>query len=124
MTIRTSTSPAQPTVQPSVETVAKAIHSFTRRGLGHEYLDLQHCTPTTTNTGASCASFTRLAAEAVLALIGGRTEREVLAQGWDEGVAIALDRAVRQDDGIPLKLEYLNGTPIPNPYRSESDHGE
>lgn len=64
------------------------------------------------------------AAMSVIALYAAQpTVREAKAEGWDEGVAITLNRAVRQDDGITLKLEYLNGTPIPNPYRSEADHG-
>ena len=44
---------------------------------------------------------------------------EARAEGWDEGVAVALDRAIRNPDGITLRLEHLNGDPWSNPYRTE-----
>lgn len=84
---------AQPTVRPSVEAVADCI-AFASGPMGTHYYD-----------------YALKAARAVLALIGGRTEREVLAQGWDEG-----------------KRDVVNTHPswwstLPNPYRQEADHG-
>lgn len=42
--------------------------------------------------------------------VEGEAWAERLAKAWDEGVRTALDRAVRQDDGITLRLDE------PNPY--------
>ena len=72
------------------------------------------------------------AARAVLALIGGRTEREVLAQGWDEGHRHRWRRG--PDDcfcGAWSSIEcacgkYGTGELLSlkdNPYRKEADHG-
>lgn len=52
---------------------------------------------------------------AVLSLIGGRTEREVLAQGWDEG----FEYAEYQHDGF----RGASGWVKQNPYRSEANRG-
>lgn len=76
-------------VQPSREEVARALHIFTRRGLGHEYRDIPACIASLTNTGASCLQFTHRAADAVLALLPGRcapTEDEVLGALFPDGV--------------------------------------
>lgn len=43
------------------------------------------------------------------------------AEAWDEGVATALNHAIRNDDGITLRLEHLDGRPWVNPYRSEQE---
>lgn len=42
--------------------------------------------------------------------------REGQAEAWDEGVVVALNHAIRNPDGITLRLEHLDGTPWPNPY--------
>lgn len=43
--------------------------------------------------------------------------RSLLATGWDAGVAVALNHAILNEDGVTLRLEHLDGTPWPNPYR-------
>lgn len=82
--------PDQPRpVKPSREDVARTLHIFTRRGLGHEYRDIPACIASLTNTGASCLQFTHRAADAVLALLPGRcapTEDEVLGALFPDGV--------------------------------------
>ena len=44
--------------------------------------------------------------------------RTARAEAWDEGVATALDHAIRNPDGITLRLEHLDGRPWANPYRA------
>lgn len=44
-------------------------------------------------------------------------DREARAEAWDEGVAVALNHAIRNEDGITLRLEHLDGRPWANPYR-------
>ena len=78
-------------VQPSVETVAHAIYDCT---------GLNRAVP----------EDAREIAEAVLALIGGRTEREALAQGWDEGAEAMDENFYWHDGGREL-----------NPYREEAN---
>ena len=56
-------------------------------------------------------------ADAVLDLWPGRSEAEVAEKAWDEGVAVALNHAIRNEDGITLRLEHLDGRPWANPYR-------
>ena len=51
-------------------------------------------------------------------LLPGRSEAEVKAEAWDEGVAVALNHAIRNEDGITLRLEHLDGRPWANPYRA------
>lgn len=83
--------PAQPTVQPSIEEVARAL--FLQRypesggwnGPGWEKRRAPWL----------------VRAEAILALIGGRTEAEVLAQGWDEG----FEAGATTEDVLYLPLE-------------------
>lgn len=55
---------------------------------------------------------TRHAADEILALLPGRTEREVLAQGWDEGAEFMDSDHFWHDNAKAC-----------NPYRSEADHG-
>lgn len=43
-----------------------------------------------------------------------------LDSAWDQGVQTALNYAIRNEDGITLRLEHLDGTPWVNPYRSEA----
>ena len=43
--------------------------------------------------------------------------RTARAEAWDEGVAVALNHAIRNEDGITLRLEHLDGRPWANPYR-------
>ncbi len=43
--------------------------------------------------------------------------RTARAEAWDEGVAVALNHAIRNEDGITLRLERLDGHPWANPYR-------
>lgn len=45
--------------------------------------------------------------------------QRVKAQAWNDGVATALNHAIRNDDGITLRLEHLDGTPWINPYSKE-----
>lgn len=85
------------TVQPSVEGVARAIYDCT--GLNRAVLE-----------------DAREIAQAVLALIGGRTEREVLAQGWDEGF-----KSAREAFGLTRTAPH--DPRVTNPYRQEADHG-
>jgi hypothetical protein len=47
----------------------------------------------------------------------------VKAEAWDEGWAVALNHAIRNPDGITLRLEHLDGQPWANPYRTLSGHG-
>jgi len=42
---------------------------------------------------------------------------EELPEAWEEGVVTALNHAFRNDDGITLRLEHLDGRPWANPYR-------
>ncbi len=44
--------------------------------------------------------------------------RTARAEAWDEGVAVALNHAIRNEDGITLRLEHLDGRPWANPYRA------
>ena len=44
--------------------------------------------------------------------------RTARAEAWDEGVAVALNHAIRNPDGITLRLEHLDGRPWANPYRA------
>ena len=43
--------------------------------------------------------------------------RTARAEAWDEGVAVALNHALRNEDGTTLRLEHLDGRPWANPYR-------
>ena len=86
----------EPTVQPSVEDIERCLNAEFGPFLAHAPYDP--------------ARFWRQSAHAVLALIGGRTEREVLAQGWDEG-AEAMDEIFYWHDG---------GREL-NPYRKEAN---
>jgi len=43
------------------------------------------------------------------------------ARVWEEGVATALNHAIRNDDGITLRLEHLDGRKWDNPYRAQGD---
>ena len=43
--------------------------------------------------------------------------RAATSPAWDEGVAVALNHAIRNEDGITLRLEHLDGRPWVNPYR-------
>ena len=43
--------------------------------------------------------------------------RTARAEAWDEGVAVALNHAIRNEDGVTLRLEHLDGRPWANPYR-------
>ena len=84
---------AQQTVQPSVEDIERCLNAEFGPFLAHAPYDP--------------ARFWRQSAHAVLALIGGRTEQEVLAQGWDEGYALGVNHYFAFAD---------------NPYRQETDH--
>ena len=60
------------------------------------------------------------AADAALAGVEpwpGESRATVQAEAWDKGVATALDHAIRNEDGITLRLEHLDGRPWVNPYR-------
>lgn len=43
--------------------------------------------------------------------------QELQAKAWEVGVATALNHAIRNEDGITLRLEHLDGRPWKNPYR-------
>jgi hypothetical protein len=43
-----------------------------------------------------------------------------LVGAWDQGVNTALNYAIRNEDGVTLRLEHLDGSPWVNPYRSEA----
>lgn len=45
---------------------------------------------------------------------------DVRAEAWDEGVAVALDHAILNPDGITLRLEHLDGRPWTNPHRKDT----
>ena len=62
-------------------------------------------------------------ADVALDLLPGRSEAEVKAEAWDEGVAVALNHAIRNPDGVTLRLEHLDGQPWHNPYRIEGGAG-
>ena len=85
------------TMQPSVETVAHAIYDCT---------DLNR----------AVLEDAREIAEAVLALIGGHTERVVLAQGWDEGF-----KSAREAFGLTRTAPH--DPRVTNPYRQGASHG-
>jgi len=38
-------------------------------------------------------------------------------EGWDEGAATALEHAIRNEDGVTLRLEHQDGQTWQNPYR-------
>ena len=90
-------------VKPSREDVARVLHLFTRRGLGHEYRDIPACIAALTNTGGSCLSFTHRAADAVLALLPGRSVAEVKAEAL-EGMSEWFQIASRLGGGEPDAL--------------------
>ena len=46
--------------------------------------------------------------------------KEQRAEAWGKGVATALNHAIRNPDGITLRLEHLDGRPWENPYRQET----
>ena len=45
--------------------------------------------------------------------------REANAKAWDSGVAIALNHAILNEDGITLRLAHLDGRPWANPFRAD-----
>jgi len=70
---------------------------------------------------AHVAEEVRKALAAAGLLVGGvpgRSEAEIKAEAWDEGVATSLEHAIRNDDGITLRLEHVDGSPWANPYRA------
>lgn len=43
-------------------------------------------------------------------------ERSAQAEAWQAGVDTALNHALRNPDGVTLRLEHLDGRPWKNPY--------
>jgi hypothetical protein len=43
-------------------------------------------------------------------------DRQTAEKAWDDGVKTALNHAIRNEDGITLRLEHLDGRPWLNPH--------
>lgn len=43
-------------------------------------------------------------------------DQKVQEEAWREGVSTALNYAIRNPDGVTLRLEHLDGRPWMNPY--------
>ena len=67
--------------------------------------------------------FTQHQSEAILALGFDRNARASAAAGWAEGVETALNHAIRNPDGITLRLEHLDGRPWQNPHGPAATEG-
>ena len=48
-------------------------------------------------------------------------DAEVASKAWDEGVSVALNHAIRNEDGVTLRLEHLDGRPWSNPYQTGTE---
>lgn len=48
-------------------------------------------------------------------------DAEVASKAWDEGVSVALNHAIRNEDGVTLRLEHLDGRPWGNPYQTGTE---
>lgn len=47
-------------------------------------------------------------------------ERNAQAEAWQAGVDTALNHALRNPDGVTLRLEHRDGRPWKNPYKEEA----
>ncbi len=48
-------------------------------------------------------------------------DAEVASKAWDEGVSVALNHAIRNEDGVTLRLEHLDGRPWGNPHQTGTE---
>lgn len=60
-------------------------------------------------------------ADALIAVLPHRNCRPGQAAAWQAAVDTALDHAIRNEDGVTLRLEHLDGTPWRNPYDVMTD---